>query len=175
MACAVSLWVCIASIVMIAAARLVIAFRRVPHRGDLVRFRVHGDLAEDRADPVGQRRDQVRGLPGLVLAPRAVLPSMVITSRPAACVALVFSQPPENPVKHVGADQSFHRYCTTLPCPCSGQGAESAGPMTLIPRLSRAGLLAMSGHRTYPQKAAVGSRPISWSRSSIRGDGVIRS
>ena len=46
---------------------------------------------------------------------------------------------------------------------------------TLIPRLSCAGLLAMSGRRTYPQKMAVGSRSISSSRSSIRGDGVIRS
>ncbi len=35
--------------------------------------------------------------------------------------------------------------------------------------------LAMSGLRTYPQKIAVGSRPISRSRSSIRADGVIRS
>jgi len=36
---------------------------------DPVRFRVHGDLAQDRADAVGEGRDQVRGLP--VLAPRA--------------------------------------------------------------------------------------------------------
>ena len=34
-------------------------------------------------------------------------------------------------------------------------------------------LLAMSGMRTYPQKMPVGSRSISRSRSSIRGDGVI--
>jgi hypothetical protein len=36
-------------------------------------------------------------------------------------------------------------------------------------------LLVMSGLRTYPQKMAVGSRSISRSRSSIRGDGVILS
>ena len=42
-------------------------FQQVPHCGDLVRFRVHGGLAEDGADAVCQRRDQVRGLPGLVL------------------------------------------------------------------------------------------------------------
>jgi hypothetical protein len=42
-------------------------FQQVPHGGDLIRLRVHGDLPEDRADSVGQRRDQVRGLPGLVL------------------------------------------------------------------------------------------------------------
>jgi len=40
--------------------------QQVPHCGDLVRFRVHGDLPEDRADAVRQGRDQVRGLPGLV-------------------------------------------------------------------------------------------------------------
>jgi hypothetical protein len=39
-------------------------FQQLPHRGDLVRLRVHGDLAEDRADAVRQCRDQVRGLPG---------------------------------------------------------------------------------------------------------------
>jgi hypothetical protein len=41
--------------------------QQVPHRGDLVRFRFHGGLPEDRADAVRQRRDQVRGLPALVL------------------------------------------------------------------------------------------------------------
>ena len=38
-----------------------------PHRGDLVGLLLHGDLAEDRADAVRQGRDQVRGLPVLVL------------------------------------------------------------------------------------------------------------
>ena len=41
--------------------------QQVPDRGDLVGLLVHGDLAEDRADAVCQRRDQVRGLPCLVL------------------------------------------------------------------------------------------------------------
>jgi len=36
-------------------------------RGDLVALRVDGDLAEDRADAVGQGRDQVRGLTALLL------------------------------------------------------------------------------------------------------------
>jgi len=41
--------------------------QQVPHRGDLVRLRRHGDLPEHRADAVRQRRDQVRGLPGRIL------------------------------------------------------------------------------------------------------------
>jgi hypothetical protein len=41
--------------------------QQVPDDGDLVALRVHGDLAEDRADAVGQGRDQVRGLPVLAL------------------------------------------------------------------------------------------------------------
>jgi hypothetical protein len=36
-------------------------------RGNLIRLRVHGHLAEHRADAVRQRRDQVRGLPVLAL------------------------------------------------------------------------------------------------------------
>jgi hypothetical protein len=41
--------------------------QELPHRGDLVGLLVHGDLAEDRADAVRQRRDQVRRLPVLAL------------------------------------------------------------------------------------------------------------
>jgi hypothetical protein len=37
--------------------------QQVPHGGDLVALRIHGDLPEDGADAVGQCRDQVRGLP----------------------------------------------------------------------------------------------------------------
>jgi hypothetical protein len=40
--------------------------QQLPRCRDLVRFRVHGDLPEDRADAVRQRRDQVRGLAVLV-------------------------------------------------------------------------------------------------------------
>jgi hypothetical protein len=41
--------------------------QQVPHRGDLVRFRVHGGLPEDCADAVRQRGGQVRGLSVTVL------------------------------------------------------------------------------------------------------------
>jgi hypothetical protein len=37
-------------------------FQQFPDGRDLIRLRVHGDLAEDRADTVRQGRDQVRGL-----------------------------------------------------------------------------------------------------------------
>jgi hypothetical protein len=40
--------------------------QQVPDGRDLVALRAYGDLAEDRADAVGQGRDQVRGLPVLV-------------------------------------------------------------------------------------------------------------
>ena len=68
--------------------------QQLPHRGDLIRFLVHGDLAEDRADPVREGRDQVRGLPGLV--PRAA-DGLAVDSDdqpPLACTALVQSQAP---------------------------------------------------------------------------------
>jgi hypothetical protein len=68
--------------------------QQVPDRGDLVAFRVHGDLAKDRADAVRESRDQVRGLPVLALRAPTALPSTAITSRPAARTALVNSQAP---------------------------------------------------------------------------------
>ena len=49
-------------------------FQQVPHRGDLVRFLLHGDLPENRADAVRQRRDQMRGLPALALRAADGLP-----------------------------------------------------------------------------------------------------
>ena len=62
-------------------------------------------LASGQGGPVVcQRGDQVRGLPFLSWAPRTVLPSMAITSRPPARAAPVCSQAP-GPVEHVGADQ----------------------------------------------------------------------
>jgi hypothetical protein len=42
-------------------------FQQFAYQGDLVALRVHGGLAENRADAVRQGRDQVRGLPSLVL------------------------------------------------------------------------------------------------------------
>ena len=76
-------------------------FQQVPHRGDLVRFRVHGDLAEDRADAVRQRRDQVRGLPGLVLRAADGL-AVDGDHQPAAGLHGPGVQPgTENPVEHI--------------------------------------------------------------------------
>src|SRR5690348_13176854 len=69
-------------------------FQQVPHRGDLIGLLLYGDLAQDRADAVCQRGDQVRAFPFLSFAPRTVLPSMAITSRPPARAALACSQAP---------------------------------------------------------------------------------
>ena len=80
-------------------------FQQVPYRGDLVRFRVHGDLAEDRADPVRQRRDQVRSLSFLVLRAADGL-AVDRDHQPAADPHGPSVQPgTENPVEHVGTDQ----------------------------------------------------------------------
>ena len=69
-------------------------FQQVPHCGDLVGLLVHGDLAEDRADAVRQRRDQVRGLPVLVLRAADGLAVDGDDQPPPACTALVCSQAP---------------------------------------------------------------------------------
>jgi hypothetical protein len=66
MACAVSVCVCSASIVMTARARLVNASSRSRTAGISFDFAVMATCPEDRADAVRQRRDQVRGFPGLV-------------------------------------------------------------------------------------------------------------
>ena len=79
--------------------------QQLPHRRDLVRLRVHRGLAEDRADAVRQRRDQVRGLPGLVLRAADRL-AVDCDHQPAAGLHGPGVQPgTENPVEHIGADQ----------------------------------------------------------------------
>jgi len=79
--------------------------QQLPHRGDLVGFLLHGDLAEDRADAVRQRRDQVRGLPVLVLrAPDGL--AVDGDHQPAAGLHRPGVQPgTEDPVEHISADQ----------------------------------------------------------------------
>ena len=94
MACAVSCWVCIASIVKTAPARSANAFSSSRTAGISLRFLVHGDLPEDRADAVRQGRDQVRGLPGLALRAADGL-AVDGDDQPApARTALVHSQAP---------------------------------------------------------------------------------
>jgi hypothetical protein len=79
--------------------------QQVPHGGDLVRFLRHGDLPEDRADAVGQRRDQVRGLPGLVLRAADGL-AVDGDDQPAAGPHGPGVQPgAKNLVEHIRADQ----------------------------------------------------------------------
>ena len=79
--------------------------QQLPHRGDLVRLLVRRDLAQDRADPVRQGSDQVRGLPGH--APRAADGLAVDgDDQPAAGLHGPGPEPgTEDPVENVGADQ----------------------------------------------------------------------
>jgi hypothetical protein len=80
-------------------------FQQVPHRGDLIGLLVYGDLAEDRADPVRQGRDQVRGLPCLVLRAADGLP-VDGDHQPAAGLHRSRPQPRAgDPVEHIRADQ----------------------------------------------------------------------
>jgi len=80
-------------------------FQQVPHRRDLVGLRVHGDLAEDRADAVRQRRYQVRRLPVLVLRAADGL-AVDGDHQPAAGPNGPGMQPgAEDPVEHIRADQ----------------------------------------------------------------------
>jgi len=79
--------------------------QQVSHRGDLVRLRVHGDLAGDRADAVRQRRDQVRGLPGLVLRAADRLAVDRDHQRAAGLHGPDVQPGAENPVEHVRTDQ----------------------------------------------------------------------
>jgi len=79
--------------------------QQVPHRGDLIGLLVHGDLAEDCADAVCQGRDQVRGLPVLVLRAADGLP-VDGDHQPAAGPHRPRPQPgTESPIEHIRADQ----------------------------------------------------------------------
>ena len=80
-------------------------FQQFPHGGDLIGLRVHGDLAEDRADAVRQGRDQVRGLLFLVLRAADGL-AVDRDHQPAAGLRRPGMKPgAEDLVEHVGADQ----------------------------------------------------------------------
>ncbi len=79
--------------------------QQLPHRGDLIGFLVRGDLAEDRADPVREGRDQVRGLPGLVFRAADGL-AVDRDDQPAAGLHGPGPEPgTEDPVENVAADQ----------------------------------------------------------------------
>ena len=79
--------------------------QQLPDRGNLVRLLIHGDLAEDGADAVGQCCDQMRGLPGLVLRTTDGL-TVDGDHQPAAGPPRPRPQPgTENLVKHITVDQ----------------------------------------------------------------------
>ena len=110
--------------------------QQVPDGGDLVGLRIHGDLAEDRADAVRQGRDQVRGLPVLVLRAADGLAVDAITSRPPACAALVCSQAPRTRSSTSGLTRANARRNVdssagprAAPSPASTSGAGVGGPL----------------------------------------------
>jgi hypothetical protein len=80
-------------------------FQQVAHRGDLVGLLAYGDLAQDRADAVRQGRDQVRGLPGLVLRAADGL-AVDSDHQPTAGLHRPGVQlGTKDPVQHISADQ----------------------------------------------------------------------
>jgi hypothetical protein len=79
--------------------------QQVPHRGNLVRLLIDGDLAQDRAGPVCQGRDQVRGLPGLALRAADDLPVDRDHQPPAGPHGPGVQPGTEDLVQSVGADR----------------------------------------------------------------------
>ena len=94
MTCAVSCCVCIASIVMTAPARLANAFSRSRTAGISFDFSSTATWPRTAPMPCASAATRCGAFPSLFFAPRTVLPSMAITSRPPACTALVHSQAP---------------------------------------------------------------------------------
>src|SRR5690348_10173079 len=94
MTCAVSCWVCIASIVITAEARLANAVSRSRTAGISLDFASTATCPKTAPIPCARAATRCGALPALFLAPRTVLPSMAITSRPPARTALVHSQAP---------------------------------------------------------------------------------
>ena len=94
MACAVSCWVCIASIVKTAPARSVNAFRSSRTAGISFDFSSTATWPRTAPMPCASAATRCGAFPSLLFAPRTVLPSMAITSRPPASTARVHSQAP---------------------------------------------------------------------------------
>ncbi len=109
--------------------------QQVPHRGDLVRFRFHGGLPEDRADAVRQRRDQVRGF---------LYPCSGRRGRPCRRPRLPAGRRPASPwcaARHRGPGRAWRGRAGRRPC----------GTWTPpLPRASRPGRPARPGRRRRP-------------------------
>ncbi len=94
MTCAVSCCVCIASIVKTAPARSVNAFSSSRTAGISLDFSCTATWPRTAPMPCASAATRCGAFPFLFFAPRTVLPSTAITSRPPACTALVYSQAP---------------------------------------------------------------------------------
>ena len=94
MTCAVSVCVCIASIVMTAEARLANAFSRSRTAGISFDFSSTATCSRTAPMPCASAATRYGAFPALSRALRTVFPSIAITSRPPACTALVCSHAP---------------------------------------------------------------------------------
>jgi hypothetical protein len=94
MTCAVSLWVCSASIVMTAPARLANVFSRSRTAGISFDFASTATWPRTAPMPCASAATRCGAFPSLPFAPRTALPSTAMTSLPPACTALVCSQVP---------------------------------------------------------------------------------
>jgi hypothetical protein len=120
--------------------------QQVPDCGDLIRLRVHGDLPEDRADAVRQRRDQVRGLPVLISCAADGL-AVDGDHQPAAGPHRPGVQPrAEYPVQHIGADQGERATEGGLLCRAAGRAQHGQHL-----RAGVSGPLADRGERPRPR------------------------
>ena len=105
MSCAVSCCVCSASIVRTAPARSANAFSSSRTAGISLLFSSTATWPRTAPMPCARAATRCGAFPSLPFAPRTVLPSMAITSRPPARTALRPQPGTENPVEHVRADQ----------------------------------------------------------------------
>ena len=94
MTCAVSCWVCIASIVMIAPARPSNALSSSRTAGISLDFSSTATWPRTAPMPCARAATRWGAFPFLLFAPRTVLPSMAMTSRPSDCMTRVQSQAP---------------------------------------------------------------------------------
>ena len=133
MTCAVSLCVYMASIVMTAEARVANAFSSSRTAGISFDFSSTATCPRTAPMPCASAATRCGAFPSLFFAPRTVLPSMAITSRPLACTVLVCSQAPRtrssasgltraNPRRNVDSSAGPR----TAPSPASTSGPASA-------------------------------------------------
>jgi hypothetical protein len=146
-------------------------FEQVPDGGDLVRLRGDGGLPEDGADAVRQRRDQMRGLPVLVLGAADCL-AADRDHQPAADPHGPGVQPGTEGLAEPGgaeqgegpAERGLLRRAAGRPEPGQHAGPGVSGPLPDCGERPRPG-----DHRRYPGGEQAGQRmPASASLPRVR-------